>query len=82
MIRTMTRSSFVGKGFIMLVDPDHSLIAKETKVRTQARNLEAETYAEAIKECSLLSSLHSTALLSLLSYMTQDHLTGWYHPVV
>lgn len=59
---------------------DHSLIAKETKERTQGRNLEAETYAEATKECCLLGSLLSVALLSLLSYMTQGHLTGVVPP--
>jgi len=35
MTKAITQSNFVRKGFIKLVDPDHSLFSRETKVRTQ-----------------------------------------------
>lgn len=43
----------------------------EAKTRIQGRNLGAGTEAEALEDCFLQASL---ILLSLLSYLTQDHL--------
>ena len=63
------------KGFISLISPHHGPSLRKVGVDIQGRNLEVETEAEAIRA----SWLGPCGLLSLLSYITQDHLFAQSH---
>lgn len=71
----MTKSNLGKKEFISFTCPHHSPSLKEVRARVQSRNLEAEIEAETMEEY-YFTGLLPMAYSKLLSYTTQDHLSG------